>query len=119
MIIRTAPFSLLGFLLQGDVGGFTIYTKPKHRIVIYDAAPPKVPASLLQRHQRNRWWCDLLTWRRLSPAERDAWTRVARLANLRVSGLNLFIHTRSNTNSGTAATLSRRFSIPLHTQPGE
>ena len=110
-------FPLLGLLMQGDLGFWTCYTKPRRRIVVFTRAPPKTPASFDQQHQRNKWAADALLWQALTAAERDQWRQAARRGNLRISGFDLFIHARSNTNSNTHRTLAARFGLTLPTTP--
>jgi len=113
------PFlNVMGMLLQGDIAGLTLYTKPGHRIVYFLAAPPKVPESPAQAHQRNRWRNIAKLWRSLSSLERKNWKTVADSNRLSITGYDLYMHTLSNTDSGTARSLARRCGITLHTTPG-
>lgn len=111
-------FPLLGLLMQGDLGPWTCYTKPRRRIVIFLRAPPKTPETFDQRHQRNLWKEHARIWRTLTHAEREQWRLAAKLANLRITGFNLYLHARSNTNSNTHATIASKFALTLHTSPG-
>lgn len=118
MLSRPQLLNVLGLLLQGDIAGITCYTKILGHKVYFLAAPPKVPASPAQQHQRNRYRNAARVWRSMDPAERDNWRRVALLARLRVTGYDLFIHTTSNIDSGTARTLAARYRIELHRAHG-
>ena len=111
-------FPLLGFLVQGDLGPWTCWTKPRRRIVVFLRAPPKTPATFDQIHQRNLWKEHARIWQQLSSEERSQWKLAAKLANLRITGFNLFLHARSNTNSNTHLTIAKRFALTLHTNPG-
>jgi len=111
-------FPTLGLLMQGDLGPYTCYTKPRRRIVIFLRAPPKTPETYDQRHQRNLWKEHARIWQQLSPDERTQWQLAATLGRLRIAGYNLFLHARSNTNSNTHLTIAKRYALTLHTSPG-
>lgn len=111
-------FPLLGLLVQGDLGFWTCYTKPRRRIVVYTRAPPRTPETFDQKHQRNKWSSDAAIWQQLSPGEREQWRLAAQRAALRITGYNLFLHARSDTNSNTHATIAKRYALTLHTRPG-
>jgi len=117
MIVGPNIFPLLGLLVQGDLGPWTCWTKPRRRIVVFLSAPPKTPATFDQKHQRNKWVADSIIWQALNAGEREQWRLAATRANLRVTGFNLFMHARSNTNSNTHLTIAKRFNITLHTRP--
>lgn len=93
--MRTEQAALLKTLSlrpTGDIGGFTFYTRQGLRTVFYLKAPPKKPAAYWQRVQRNKWRSAAQLWRQLSPTSRRNWERLAREAQIRITGYNLWIH---------------------------
>jgi len=84
--------NFLGFKVQGDIGPITCYTSKKGKIVWYLKAPPKEPPSEHQTMNRIAWAESAIMWRMLDPEERTVWKEIARRANLRITGFNLFTY---------------------------
>ena len=91
-------FFPLGLFPAGDFGPFTLYTSKKHRVVRFARAPPKEPASYLQRRQRSAWTAAAAVWTCLPPLDKQYWSELARQNHLKISGHMLFmmVTTRNN-----------------------
>ena len=92
--MKTIPpsiFQFLGVNTNGDVGPYTIYTSARKRLVVFLKTWPKDPATYNQNLNRNRWRHAAARWRSLSTAVKDDWTKLARNANVTVTGYNLFM----------------------------
>ena len=104
---------MMGFNPSGDLGPFTIFRTQRLGIVWFPRAPPDKPASYLQRRQRNAWRFAAATWSALELTDRQAWSQAARLANLTISGYNLFIHYQLTQNITTIRTIERHSGVAL------
>lgn len=104
---------LLGFNPTGDVGPFTIYTSKRRKMVFYLRAPPLEPPSEWQTWQRNKFRLVGYLWRTLSPAKQALWEQAAKLANLRITGYNLYVRFQLKQDYDTLATVSRLSGIDL------
>ncbi len=82
--------NLLGFKVQGDLGGITCYTSKRDRVVWYPKAPPKMPPSDEQVRERDGFRRIGDSWAMLTVEEKAQWKEVATKAHLRISGYNLF-----------------------------
>jgi len=94
-MVKTIPpdlFQFLGTTTNGDIGPFTVYTSSRKKLVIFLKTWPKDPATYHQKLNRDRFRHAAARWRSLSTTDKDAWSRLARRANLTISGFNLFIH---------------------------
>lgn len=103
----------LGFVPTGDLGPWTIYTAKDRGVVVFDRAPPKVPPSPKQQYRQAQFAYAARQWRRLPPETRDAWTRAARKANLRITPLNLWMHWQIKRDRAIIATIERQTGIQL------
>jgi len=68
-----------------------MYTSKRGRPVWFLRAPPLVPASPRQRHQRNRFVVGAHVWTSMPPAEKLLWARACQLDRIRITPYNLFI----------------------------
>jgi hypothetical protein len=75
---------------MGDCGGFTIYTDRFGRKVFYKKAPPKEPASPLQRHHRDRFRDAVFAWKLLLDDEKRQLELAVHRASLCLTGQNLY-----------------------------
>lgn len=103
----------LGWNVQGDLGPWTFYTSARKHLVIFLKAPPLVPPSNMQVHQRNAFrqaghlWCSLL------PIQRAAWERVSKVAGLSITGYNLFVHLQIKKDPSYVHTLEHQSGLRL------
>jgi len=90
MRIHQAIHRLLGIVIHGDLGPYTMYTSHDRGLVVYLNSPPKTPPSPDQQRIRNRFRCLATTWRALSDERKTEWAETAARARLRVHGYTLF-----------------------------
>jgi hypothetical protein len=103
----------LGFNPTGDLGPFTIYTSKRAGTVFYNRAPPLEPPSEWQTYVRNKFRLVAYLWRSMTPDKRAAWAQAARLAHLRITGYNLYVHMQVTGDRDTIASVSRVSGVDL------
>lgn len=119
--MRTASPSLLqmmGVVVNGDYGPYTLYTSQRKRHVIFLKTWPKDPATYHQNLHRNRWRQAGQRWRNLDDAGRDLWRQLAAKAHATVTGYNLFIVYMVQADLGAIKTLERQTGIDVQTPTG-
>lgn len=119
--MKTIPpsiFQYLGVLTNGDLGPYTFYTSSRKRLVIFLKTWPKDPATYHQKLNRDKWRHAATRWRGLSTQTRDDWARLARKANLTISGYNLYLHYITGKGTGTVRTCQRIANIDVITPTG-
>jgi len=92
MKLNQTLLRFLGWNTQGDLGPWTFYTDRRKGLVFFPRSPPNKPPSFLQRKQRNRFKMAAAAWRILTPEKRDAWSRAAAAAHLRITHHNFFVY---------------------------
>jgi hypothetical protein len=90
MRIRLPIHRILGTVVHGDLGPYTMYRAHDGGLVVFLSAPPKTPASPDQVRIRNRYRALGRGWQAMSPADRSPWILAAKRARLRVHGYGLF-----------------------------
>ena len=105
----------LGLNAQGDLGGFTFYQSSRGPRIWYPKAPPLTPPTASQRNLRNRFRLAAYNWRALPPARRADWLRAAGLAELRITGYNLFVYWQLKRDNDAIRTIERITSLRLLT----
>jgi hypothetical protein len=113
MAMSTQPWSLFGFRVMGDVGGFTIYTDKFGRKVVYQKAPPKEPASPEQRIIRDRFGAAVRAWKALTGDEKAALERAVHACSLCLTGQNLYTSCCLRAADGVYASIARQSSEVL------
>ena len=111
-----APRKLLNFLsmsTQGDLGALTLYTSQRQKLVIFPRAPPLMPPSLEQSLQRQKFVTASIGWNTLTSAEKLRWKRAVSIANLRITGYNLWCYWSLTNDQQTIATIERQTGISL------
>ncbi len=103
----------LGFNATGDLGPYTFYTSKRKGLVWFERSPPKEPPSPLQVHQRNKFRLTAYIWRNLSPSMRANWNTSQYLANLAVTGYNLFTYYILTLDADTIHTVERHSGLVL------
>lgn len=111
--------AMLGFIVQGDLAGWTFYTSRRHKIVFYPQAPPLNPPSYDQQHYRNSMRAAAQAWNALSIASKRAWTTVAKHASLTITGYNLFCYWSMRRDTSAIRTLERQTHIDLLNEAGD
>jgi hypothetical protein len=106
-------WNYLGYVIHGDLGDMTSYTRRDGTLVIFPRTMPKEPASPDQIKTRNRIRIAGLTWREFDQAQRDLWNLAASRAHLRFNGYILFCHWLMTADSGTIETIARQARIPI------
>jgi len=101
-------YTLLGFNAQGDLGGFTMYTSRRGRLVVFKKSPPMKPPSPKQTHQRNLFRALAALWKLRSKTLRWEWTNAERKGRLRMTGYNLWIAAHTTLTSAALATIARQ-----------
>ena len=83
-------WTAMGWNPTGDFGALTVYTQTNKVPVFFMKAPPKTPATVRQRYVRDLIGYFGRRWTELPRATKDTWERASKLANLRMTGYNLF-----------------------------
>jgi len=99
--------SLLGLNPTGDLGALTAYTSRRGKAVWFPKTNPLNPPSAMQQKMRNLYRLYAAAWRALSPTDRDAWSKAARQAALRITGYNLWIWYQRFRDTPTIRTIER------------
>ena len=87
---KRVQFKLPGLRVQGDIGPLTCYTDRYGRLVSYLKAPPRTPLTPNQILQHEKLVNAGVAWRGLTANQRRLWHQAAWLANLAISGWNLY-----------------------------
>ncbi len=85
------PANMLGLIVAGDVGGFTIYTDRFGRKVAFPQSPPKKPPSPMQVVQRSRFATAVNNWTEETTAVKADWEQISLISALCMTGHNLYI----------------------------
>jgi len=104
---------VLGWQVQGDLAGITIYTSHRKKLVWFPKSPPKVRPSLGQQVTRSKFTQASFAWWALTPAKRADWMRAADAARLRIHGYNLFVYWSTKKDNPTIETIERQTGISL------
>lgn len=103
----------LGMYISGDVGGYTVYTTRRGKIVWYPASPALKPPSPLQQKQRLRFKLAQANWRLLSPALVATWEHLTKVLCLPLTGQNLFISLSLRPNNDALTSATRKAGVVL------
>ncbi len=107
-------YELLGFFMQGDLGGFTAYTSMRNKVVWFVKSPPLEPASPRQLQLRNAFRTNAYVWQNMTEDQRATWNDAARLAPLRIHGYNLFTHWMRYRDNATVNTVERISGVTIY-----
>lgn len=110
-------YELLGFSMQGDLGGMTCYTSKRNKVIWFVKSPPLEPASPTQRAIRNIFVLNANVWRGFTAEQRATWSLAANAAKLRIHGYDLFTWFMRHRDRATLATIERQSGIAIHTPP--
>lgn len=109
----TVPLEVLGMMIAGDVGDFTIYTDKFGRKIIFPFSPPEKPPSSRQLAQRQVFRQAVEGWKNLNPDQRAAWEQASRTCGLCMTGHNAFVHFWLTQDFAALATLERQAGLSL------
>lgn len=104
---------MLGTHVTGDLGPYTFYTSRRSGVVFYPRSPALQPPTPLQLHYRNTFRIAGYVWRNLQPYLRTNWLRAASLANLSITGYNLFTYYIVTQDTPAIETVQRQSGLQL------
>jgi len=104
---------VLGYNVQGDLGGLTTYTNKNRRVVWFPQMPPLKPPTEEQNQQRDAIRNAAADWRALTVGERTNWRDAANKARLRITGYNFFTYWKLKNDDGAVHTVERITGITL------
>ncbi len=104
---------MLGTHVTGDFGPWTFYTSRRSGVVWYPRAPALKPPTPLQIHWRNQFRLAGSIWRGLQPEQREAWSAAEKLANLSITGYNLFTYFIVTGDATTIETVEHQTGLKL------
>jgi hypothetical protein len=107
------PQSIIAFTISGDVAGLTCYTKSRHRVVAFPAAPPSVPPTDNQRAMRLRFGNAMRAWHALDDPGRQAYRDYAYASKIPMLGHNIWISLCLTHRNDLWKTLCRQSQLPL------
>ena len=99
---------ILGFQVQGDIAGFTLYTDKKNQIVAFLKSPPLEPPSWRQTVMRDRYRWAATRWQSLTPPQRSEWEKATKKASLKLNGVALFVYATTKGDAAAIATIVRQ-----------
>jgi hypothetical protein len=111
------PAQAMGFIVSGDVAGYTIYTDMHGRKVAFPQAPPVEPPSPLQIQHRARFRIAQQAWTALTVAEKATLELCTHRASLAMTGQNLYLAIALKNQAGLVATLERQTDLTLPAIP--
>lgn len=107
------PASVIGLIVSGDLGGYTIYTDRHQRKIVFPKAPPKEPPTIHQTRLRERFRLAQAEYMAASPPERSAWEQLTLRSSLCMTGQNLFIHVAMKHTFGTLTTIMQQTGVSV------
>lgn len=113
----TVPWNLLGLIVSGDIGDFTIYTDRHMRKEVFPRAPPKEPPTARQIARRQAFARAVRNYKSLTPEETAQWENVTRMLSMPLTGQNLFISLSFSQDNDSLITLNRQAATTLTLPP--
>jgi hypothetical protein len=110
---KTALYSVLGWVIWGDLGPVTMYRDKQGKIVAFPKTWPKKPASPAQATQRALFIAAATGWRALTAQQRAAWELATRRASLAMHGYDLWVHWSLTEDEQAIRTLERQTGTTL------
>lgn len=107
------PANIIGLIVSGDIGGFTIYTDRYARKVAYPKSPPKEPPTEMQVGCRNRFKAAQAQYMAFSAADKKLYEDLTKKASLCLTGQNLVIHVAMKHAFGLLDTLMHQTGITV------
>jgi len=109
----THLYTVLGFVIWGDLGPTTIYRNKRGKVVFFDKTWPHKPPSPAQLIQRQRFIDAATAWQALTATQRNTWERVTKRASLCCHGYDLFVHWFLTNDDHAIATLENQTGLNL------
>ena len=103
-----ALYSVLGWVVWGDLGPVTLYRDHQGKIVSYAKTWPADPASDAQLAQRARYTAAAAAWQALTPPQRRQWELATRRGSLCLGGYALYVHWSTTHDDKAIHTLERQ-----------
>ena len=113
MTLDTTLFHYLGWNVQGDIGPWTFWTSKRGQLVFFPKAPPLVPPTKDQIHQRNKFKLVANLWNHLLATTRKTWEAAALAAHLRIHGYDLFTYYELTGDHDAIRTIERQTNLQL------
>lgn len=117
MLTKLANLGLLGWDATGDIAGYTTYYSERHKIVVFDRAPPLNPPTEAQEAVRDFFRSVATWWRECTPEYRAECQRAACGACLRITGYNLATYVCRTGDAACWETVCRQSGIDLECPP--
>ncbi|MCH7687828.1 MAG: hypothetical protein IH899_14285 [Planctomycetes bacterium] len=109
----SVPWNLLGLIVSGDVGAFTIYTDKHGRKTVFPKSPPEKPPSVDQIAQRSRFATAQAAWSALTDQEKADLEAACRKLSIPLTGQNLYIKVALTARQSAADTVASQSNIAL------
>lgn len=106
-------YTVLGWVIWGDLGPVTIYRNRKGKVVAYAKTYPAKPPTDDQLTQRQKFCDAAAAWQQLSPDTRRQWELATRRGSLCLNGYGLFVHWYTTDDDEAIATLERQTNTTL------
>lgn len=104
---------MLGTHVTGDFGPWTFYTSRRSGVVWYPRAPALQPPTPLQTYWRNQFRIAGNIWRGIGAEARADWMAAEKLANLSITGYNLFTYYILTGDAAAIETIERQTGLQL------
>jgi len=101
-------FTVLGFVIWGDLGALTIYRNKRGLVVWFKKTWPDKPPSPAQTIQRQKIIDAAAAWQSLSADSRVQWERASRRASLCATGYDIFVSWKLTGDDAAITTLQRQ-----------
>lgn len=106
-------YSLLGFIIWGDLNEVTIYRDRQGKMVWFAKTYPDKPASQFQLDNRAQMTGYAANWQALSDATHAQWELATKRASLTMTGYNLFIHYKYTADDTAIRQIERQTNTTL------
>ncbi len=106
-------FTVLGFVIWGDLGPTTIYRNHRGLVTFFNKTWPHKPPSPEQVIQRAKFTDAATAWQSLTRQEKDQWHKATRVACLCMHGYDLFVHWYTSGDTAAIRTLERQTGTTL------
>jgi hypothetical protein len=113
-------YSMLGFIVWGDLAEVTIYRDKQGKMVWFPKTYPDKPPSDAQIVQRAKLTQAATFWNYLTPNRQNQWKLAAQRASLCMHGYDLWIHwflKRTDDEMRTIASQTNTQLYPIHPFP--
>ena len=112
-VVQNPLWKLMGWNVQGDLGGWTFYFCRNRGLIFFMQAPPTTPATPVQLHRRNRWrvWGEI--WQSWPQEKRDAWKELGERAHLRITYYALFVYYQETHDAAIIHTLEKQTGVTV------